>query len=85
MTKLNDGHYITCTVYVEIFARRKFSPISPSALNIGDIFIVQFFVLYTCVNDYIEDMATFTALAKIYFTEYFCNAKVAGLGESFVQ
>ena len=30
-------------------------------------------------------MATFTALANIYFTEYFCNTKVAGLGEIFVQ
>ena len=29
----------------------------------------------SCVNDYIEDMVTFTALAKIYFTEYFCNTK----------
>ena len=37
------------------------------------------------VNDYIEDMATFTASAKIYSTEYFCNAKVAGIGEIFVQ
>ena len=36
--------------------------------------------LVSCVNDYIEDMATFTALVKIYSTEYFCNAKVAGLG-----
>ena len=26
-------------------------------------------------------MVTFTALAKIYFTEYFCNTKVAGLGK----
>ena len=33
------------------------------------------------VNNYIEDMATFTALVKIYFTKYFCNAKVTGLGE----
>ena len=30
-------------------------------------------------------MVTFTALAKIYSTEYFCNTKVAGLGEVFVQ
>ena len=37
------------------------------------------------VNDYIEDMATFTALAKIYSTEYFCNVEVAGLGEIFIQ
>ena len=27
-------------------------------------------------------MATFTALVKTYSTEYFCNAKVAGLGET---
>ena len=39
----------------------------------------------SCVNDYIEDMATFTALAKIYSTEYFCNTKVARLGEIFVH
>ena len=38
----------------------------------------------SCVNDYVEDMATFTALARIYSTEYFCNTKVAGLGENFV-
>ena len=31
----------------------------------------KYFVL--CYNDYIEDMATFTTLAKIYFTDYFCN------------
>ncbi len=34
---------------------------------------------------YIDDMVTFTALAKVYSTEYFCNTKVAGLGEIFVQ
>ena len=28
---------------------------------------------------------TYTALAKIYSTEYFCSTKVAGLGEVFVQ
>ena len=28
---------------------------------------------------------TFTALAKIYSTKYFCNAKVAGLGKIFVN
>ena len=33
----------------------------------------------SCVNDYIEDMAIFTALAKIYSTEYFCNTKELGL------
>ena len=30
-------------------------------------------------------MATFTALAKIYSTEYFCKAKVARLGKISVQ
>ena len=30
-------------------------------------------------------MDTFTALAKIYSTKYFCNAKVSGLGEIFVK
>ena len=41
----------------------------------------------SCVNNYIEKMATFTALVKIYSTEYFCNTKVyvAGLGEIFIQ
>ena len=39
----------------------------------------------SCVNDYIEDMATLIALVKIYFTEYFCNTKLAGLGEIFVK
>ena len=32
-------------------------------------------MLLFCVNDYIEDMATFTALAKIYSTNYFHNTK----------
>ena len=57
---------------------RKLSPASPPAI-IGEIYICK------CVNDYIEDMATFTALMKIYSTEYFCNVKAAGLGEIFVQ
>ena len=37
------------------------------------------------VDDYPEDMMTFTALAKIYSTEYFCDTKVAGVDEIFVQ
>ena len=37
------------------------------------------------IDDYTEDMATFTALAKIYSSEYFCNARVAGIDEIFVQ
>ncbi len=37
----------------------------------------------SCVDDYIGDMATFIALAKIYSTKYFCNTKVAGFGKNF--
>ena len=37
------------------------------------------------IDDYTEDMATFTTLAKIYSSEYFCNARVARIGEIFVQ
>ena len=32
-------------------------------------------------NDYIEPMMTFTALAKIYSTKYFCRY-IAGLGQN---
>ena len=41
----------------------------------------------SCVNNYlhVEDIATFTALVKIYSTKYFSNTKVAGFGEIFVQ
>ena len=44
-------------------------------------FYREFFL--SSVNDCIEDMATFTAWAKIYSTKYFCNTEVAGLGEKF--
>ena len=37
------------------------------------------------IDDCTEYMATFTALVKIYSSEYFCDARVAGIGESFVQ
>ena len=37
------------------------------------------------VNDYIEDMVTFTTLAEMYSTEYFCHTKVAGLGKILVK
>ena len=33
------------------------------------------------VNDYIEDMATLTALAKTYSIEYFCNKRCPGLAK----
>ena len=67
---------------MEIFARRKYSPISPPAL-IGENFITLIFCPLLMIS--IEDMATFTALAKIYSSKFFCNTKVAGLGEIFVQ
>ena len=38
-----------------------------------------------CVNDYIDSIAPFTVLVKSYSTKYFCNTKVAGLGEISVQ
>ena len=60
------------------FYQEKVSPILPPAI-IGEIFIFANFL--SCVNDYIEDMATFTVLAKIYSTKYFCNTKVSGLGK----
>ena len=66
---------------LNVLYRQKFSPILPPAI-IGEIFLSANFL--SCVNDYIEDMATFTTLAKIYSTEYFCNTKVSGLGETFV-
>ena len=47
-------------------------------LSIAKFLSVNFL---SCVNDYIEDRVTFTALAKIYSTKYFSKAKVAGLGE----
>ena len=46
------------------FRQEKVFTISPSAL-MGEIFIMQIFL--SCVNDYIEDMAIFITLAKIYF------------------
>ena len=45
--------------------------------------ILQVFLSH--VNDYIEPVVTFVARAKIYSTEYFCNTRVAGLDEFFVQ
>ena len=36
----------------------------------------------SCVNDYIEDVVTFTAMVKIYSTKYLI---VARLGEIFVK
>ena len=39
-------------------------------------------IFLSYANNYIEDVETFTAS---YATEYFCNAKVAGLGEIFTK
>ena len=54
------------------------TPILPPVL-ISEIYFLSY------VNDYIDDMATFTVLEKNYSTKYFCNEKVAGPGEMFVQ
>ena len=72
------GTESTTTIYVEIFARRNFC-------QFRHLLLLAKFVSHRFFNDYIEDMATFTALAKIYSTKYFYNTKVAGLGGIFVQ
>ena len=51
------------TVQLEIFVRRKFSPISSLITLIGKNFIYEFF--FSCVKDCIVDMETFTVLVKI--------------------
>ena len=81
--------HVTCTkcmpaamhmiAIIYYYYSRKFSPISP--LLLAKFLSVN---ILCCVNEYIEDMATFTALATIYSTEYFCNTKVAELGEFFI-
>ena len=80
-----DHTHITCMLIFAVLPYTwKFSPISPAICSYWRNFYCANFLF--CVNDYIEDMATFTALVKIYSTEYFCNTKVhvAGLGEIFV-
>ena len=65
-THLNITHnvlWITIlpdTVYAEIFTRRKFHQFR-HLLSLAKFYHVNFL---SCVNDYIEDMATFTTLAK---------------------
>ena len=56
-------------------------PTSPPVL-VGENFIHEFF---SYVNDCIEDMATFTVLAKILSANYSCNTEVyvAGLVKVF--
>ena len=68
-------------VWLEVFTRRKFLPISPPAL-VGENFIHKFF---SYINHCIEDMATFTVLAKILSANYSCNIEVhvAGLVKFF--
>ena len=74
--------YIAATIYAEIFTRRKFSPISsPSAKFFFFIFIF-FFLSCVNVNDYVEDMAIFTTLAKFIPPNI---SALAGLGEIFVN
>ena len=63
------------------FCQEKIFAISPPVLAGKIFFFVKFLFR---VNDCIEDMVTFTALEKIYSTEYFCDTKVPVLGEIFV-
>ena len=44
---------------------------------------MKFLDFLSCINDCIEDMATFTALVKVYSTEYFCIARIAVLGNNY--
>ena len=69
------------TVQAEIFRQEKIFANFTTCSRWRNFLSANFL---SCVNDYIEDMATFTALAKIYSIECFCNTKVAGLGEIFV-
>ena len=78
------GHELYYTVHIMYHIARNF-------------ILEKFFALFACsphflshVTDYVEPiilcMVTFMAQAKLYSTEYFCNAMVAGLGEIiFVQ
>ena len=68
------------TVYTEIFTRRKNFRQFHHLLSLAKILSANYL---SCVNDYIEDMATFIALVKICSTGYFCNTKIAWLGEFF--
>ena len=61
------------------FCEEKVSAVSPPAL-IGENF-VMLIIFFFCVKDCMEDIETFTALAKIFF----CNPKAAGLGEIFIH
>ena len=76
-TKKNKIKKPCITVELENFARRNFSPISPSAL-VGEYFYLQNFSPELMIN-----ISTFTALAKINSAKCFCNTKVTGLGEIF--
>ena len=40
--------------------------------------------VYSCVKDFVADMAIFIALAKILSLENYYNTKIAGLGENFI-
>ena len=48
----------------------------------GEIFYPVNFL--SRIDDYKEDVVTFTTLVKIYSNEYFYNARVAGIGKIFV-
>ena len=56
-----------------------FAIFTPSPCSHGQFF----FFFLSCVNDCIESVAIFTTWAKINSVKYFCNARVAVLGEIF--
>ena len=57
------------------------SPILSSPLVGENLLIHDFF---SCVNNYIEDVATFTVLVKINLVKYLYNSKVTSIGEIFL-
>ena len=71
-TSDNVFRYVASGVLLEIFAY------FATSSQFKNTFICS------CVNDCIEHMATFTALAIINSTKCFCNTMVAGLSKIFL-
>ena len=71
-------------MYLIVPYKQKFSP-GENIYQFHHLLSLAKFLSREFLVDYIEDMATITALAKIYSTKYFCNTKVSGVGEIFVK
>ena len=67
-----DGEMKYSRIDIEVPYRRKFSPGENFRQFCHLLSLAKFFIreYLSCVNDYIEDMAIFTALVKIYSLEY---------------